>query len=428
MAQNSLTKLKIGADESCDILITADTVSREHCELEWHDEHWWVTDLGSTNGTFVNGKRIAGPHQLSANDRLSLGRGVSVAIPPRPSPSRVPKVAAEDTGEEATKALTLSQSLVQRNLWPIVVGCVVLIGLGAVLWRIAFTASNPSEDRSASPESTSSVNAPLAAPDAPAKTEVPATTTASNLHEGEQSQSPGIWALVLESDTGTRHLLGTAIAIDPEIVVTLASVATAANQLKASYPKLFIVDGNVEVAASVLRIHPAYAAAERDLDEFRSSLAKKLESVDSTFTEPTLEERLEWSDRLNAIQSRLNANDLAILRVAKRLDRSIKPGLRDAEATECEIVGYPSLETPPVVTRRVNDFRLQVAGRLIGKELPASSLEPLMAQLESLTAVNLASLACIDANGNLLGLCGSSDVNPASGAAGKVSIIPIQLF
>lgn len=44
----------IGQDETCDIVITGNTfISRKHCEISFSDEKIYLTDLGSTNGTYI---------------------------------------------------------------------------------------------------------------------------------------------------------------------------------------------------------------------------------------------------------------------------------------------------------------------------------------------------------------------------------------
>lgn len=51
-------------------------VSREHCNLYFEDENIFITDLSSTNGTFINGVKLS-PHvsqQLRKGDELMLGR------------------------------------------------------------------------------------------------------------------------------------------------------------------------------------------------------------------------------------------------------------------------------------------------------------------------------------------------------------------
>ncbi|MEO6529065.1 MAG: FHA domain-containing protein [Gemmatimonadaceae bacterium] len=48
-------------------------VSTRHAELRATDDGWTVHDIGSTNGTYVNGARVAGEHRLSTGDVISLG-------------------------------------------------------------------------------------------------------------------------------------------------------------------------------------------------------------------------------------------------------------------------------------------------------------------------------------------------------------------
>lgn len=51
-------RVLIGRGEDCDIKLVSDRVSRHHCEAVWHDGHFELRDLGSTNGTYLNGQRI----------------------------------------------------------------------------------------------------------------------------------------------------------------------------------------------------------------------------------------------------------------------------------------------------------------------------------------------------------------------------------
>jgi pSer/pThr/pTyr-binding forkhead associated (FHA) protein len=48
-----------------------DGLSREHLKFEWTDDGWMVEDLGSKNGTLVNGKPVTGKHVLEPGDRVS---------------------------------------------------------------------------------------------------------------------------------------------------------------------------------------------------------------------------------------------------------------------------------------------------------------------------------------------------------------------
>ena len=76
----------IGSLDSCDIVVAAATVSGSHCKLTRQGEQLTLTDLGSTNGTYVNRRRIRDPHQLSPADLITLGRDVRFRLPQEARP------------------------------------------------------------------------------------------------------------------------------------------------------------------------------------------------------------------------------------------------------------------------------------------------------------------------------------------------------
>ena len=63
----------IGRSTGAEFIVDAPLVSRLHCQLSSTCEVVHVKDLGSTNGTFVNGKRVAGA-QIKDGDLLGIGR------------------------------------------------------------------------------------------------------------------------------------------------------------------------------------------------------------------------------------------------------------------------------------------------------------------------------------------------------------------
>lgn len=68
-----LTEMYIGRDLACEIVIQDTEVSRRHAKIYISGSGFVIEDLGSTNGTFVNGERISSPHKLMPGDEISLG-------------------------------------------------------------------------------------------------------------------------------------------------------------------------------------------------------------------------------------------------------------------------------------------------------------------------------------------------------------------
>lgn len=69
--------LTIGRDEGNDISSPDDSfMSGRHARLELRPEGTWLVDLGSTNGTFVNGQRVGGDKSVRKGDRLQTGSTV----------------------------------------------------------------------------------------------------------------------------------------------------------------------------------------------------------------------------------------------------------------------------------------------------------------------------------------------------------------
>ena len=66
--------LTIGRGGQNDLVLDGDEfASARHARVESRRDGVWVTDLGSTNGTYVNGERIAGGRRLAAGDVLRVG-------------------------------------------------------------------------------------------------------------------------------------------------------------------------------------------------------------------------------------------------------------------------------------------------------------------------------------------------------------------
>lgn len=71
--------IMLGRDIINDVTIGDPEVSRQHCRFEKLPEGGYtIEDLGSTNGSFINGTKISGKHNLSSGDKISFGETVAV--------------------------------------------------------------------------------------------------------------------------------------------------------------------------------------------------------------------------------------------------------------------------------------------------------------------------------------------------------------
>ncbi len=65
-------EMLIGRRPTCDVQLNFENVSSKHCVLRFIQGAWHVRDLGSTNGTTVNGQRITSEHGLMPDDELGV--------------------------------------------------------------------------------------------------------------------------------------------------------------------------------------------------------------------------------------------------------------------------------------------------------------------------------------------------------------------
>jgi pSer/pThr/pTyr-binding forkhead associated (FHA) protein len=85
--------LLIGRGEDCHLRPASEAVSRLHCRLTLRDNRLFVADCLATNGTFVNGERLAGEQELQPGDRLGIGPLVFVVeFTSSPVPAPAPPV------------------------------------------------------------------------------------------------------------------------------------------------------------------------------------------------------------------------------------------------------------------------------------------------------------------------------------------------
>ncbi len=142
-------QITIGRDSSNGIVINDAEISRRHARLTFQGGKYILEDLGSTNGTFVNGQRLAGPRVLKPGEVVSFGEQIvlvfeattfdagATVVSPRaaavPSASRPiappPPAPADYAGSVPASPVSTSVTTEKRGINPLP----IVIGLGVLL-------------------------------------------------------------------------------------------------------------------------------------------------------------------------------------------------------------------------------------------------------------------------------------------------------
>ena len=133
-------QITIGRDSNNGVVINDSEISRKHARLTFQGGKYVLDDLGSTNGTFVNGQRLVGPVVLKAGDVVSLGEQIVLMFDalsvdagatmvaarkgaPAPVAPPAPVAAAAPPPSNATPAAPAKQ----RSWLPLVIGIGILL-------------------------------------------------------------------------------------------------------------------------------------------------------------------------------------------------------------------------------------------------------------------------------------------------------------
>jgi pSer/pThr/pTyr-binding forkhead associated (FHA) protein len=142
-------QLSIGRDSTNEIVINDAEVSRRHARLTFQGGKYVLEDLGSTNGTFVNGQRLAGPRVLKAGEVVSFGEQIilvfevtsqdegatmvsprAAAVPSAARPATPPPPPAEYAGSVPASPLPEGSAPAKKtNLTPFIIGGVALFAV-----------------------------------------------------------------------------------------------------------------------------------------------------------------------------------------------------------------------------------------------------------------------------------------------------------
>lgn len=127
----------LGREEETDISVRDPEVSRRHARISWQSGNHYVEDLGSTNGTFLNGSLVTSPQPLRSGDTIGIGQTLLVfqteadAIPAQPPTA--PAYSAPPPPSPAAPPAKQKSGGSRCLLW----GCGCLILLGLLLFILA---------------------------------------------------------------------------------------------------------------------------------------------------------------------------------------------------------------------------------------------------------------------------------------------------
>jgi ABC-type multidrug transport system ATPase subunit/pSer/pThr/pTyr-binding forkhead associated (FHA) protein len=94
------SEIVIGREDDADLTVPSQAVSRRHARLMREGGGYVVEDLGSSNGTYINGQKLSGRHALKSGDQIRLGRAVTLVY-------ETPKV---DVSAETSVSPIISES------------------------------------------------------------------------------------------------------------------------------------------------------------------------------------------------------------------------------------------------------------------------------------------------------------------------------
>ncbi|HAV78546.1 MAG TPA: hypothetical protein DCX53_14455 [Anaerolineae bacterium] len=156
-------QLNIGRDSTNEVSINDAEISRRHARLTFQGGKYVLEDLGSTNGTFVNGQRLAGPRVLKAGEVVSFGEQIvlvfevttndpgatmvsprAAAVPSASRPASTPPPPPAEYAGSVPASPAMSPAAgpdegKRTNMTPVIIGVSVLFILclcGGVLWYI----------------------------------------------------------------------------------------------------------------------------------------------------------------------------------------------------------------------------------------------------------------------------------------------------
>jgi pSer/pThr/pTyr-binding forkhead associated (FHA) protein len=102
-------EISVGRDISNDFVINDAEVSRKHAKLTLGGDRYKIEDLNSTNGTYIDGQRLIGPHVMAIGEIIMFGDNVGVVFDGEPAKPDVTLPGAIDLGSTPVAAIPVPE-------------------------------------------------------------------------------------------------------------------------------------------------------------------------------------------------------------------------------------------------------------------------------------------------------------------------------
>jgi pSer/pThr/pTyr-binding forkhead associated (FHA) protein len=101
--------VRIGRGDANDVVIGQPEISRHHCRLTWNGSRYVVQDLGSKNGTYVNGMRVRTSKDVYEGDLIGVGQSLLLSFSGR-RPAAAPPMRAASAEQAPSGSMLRSAS------------------------------------------------------------------------------------------------------------------------------------------------------------------------------------------------------------------------------------------------------------------------------------------------------------------------------
>jgi hypothetical protein len=138
-------QIVIGREEGMGIVLQDPEASRRHARISWQGEQFAIEDMGSTNGTFVNGVQITAPKVLHPGDSIGIGQtalvfqvsGAQVGVAQAPLQQAAPVYTPAPEAHPSEQGGKTTQYLLYGC------GCLLLLCICSLLATIAWAFIDP---------------------------------------------------------------------------------------------------------------------------------------------------------------------------------------------------------------------------------------------------------------------------------------------